>query len=92
MSLPVSAVSYLLNRIGLHTSLRILRQNVVEYLRRNPTNNFPTFGVICRQTLANLPPRDGTYGNQVTLLAISVICTIQICVLSALGIVAEVDI
>lgn len=36
--------------------------------------------------------RDGTYGNQVTLLAISVIWTIQICVLSTLGIVVEVDI
>ena len=36
--------------------------------------------------------RDGTYGNQVTLLAISVISTIQICVLSTLGIVVEVDI
>ena len=35
---------------------------------------------------------DGTYGNQVTLLAISVIWTIQICVLSTLGIVVEVDI
>lgn len=36
--------------------------------------------------------RDGTYGNQVTLLAISVTWTIQICVLSTLGIVVEVDI
>ena len=34
-----SALSYLLNRIELHTSPRLLRQNVVEYLRRNPTNN-----------------------------------------------------
>ena len=36
--------------------------------------------------------QNGTYGDQVMSLAISVICTIQICVLSALGIVAEVDI
>ena len=34
-----SAVCYSLNRIGIHTSPRILAQNVVEYLRRNPTNN-----------------------------------------------------
>lgn len=34
-----SGASHLLNTIGLHTSPRILRQNVVEYLRRIPTNN-----------------------------------------------------
>ena len=34
-----SAASHLLNTIGLHTGPRILRQNVVEYLRRIPTNN-----------------------------------------------------
>ena len=43
-----SDVSYFLDRIGLHISPRILRQNVVEYLSRNP--------VICGQTLANIPP------------------------------------
>ena len=34
-----SAVCYSLNRIGLHTSPTILGQNVVEYLRCNPTSN-----------------------------------------------------
>ena len=34
-----SATSYLLSRTGLDTSLRISRQNVVEYLRHNLTNN-----------------------------------------------------
>ena len=34
-----SAASHLLNTIGLHTGPRILRQNVVEYLRHDPTNN-----------------------------------------------------
>ena len=91
-----SAASYLLNRIGLHTSPRILWQNAIEYLRRNPTNNVG-------QTLELFVGRpweiylremgqDGTYGDQVTLQAISNIYTIQICVLSTLAVGADVEI
>ena len=36
--------------------------------------------------------QDGTYGDQVTLQAISNICTIQICVLSTLRVGADVEI
>ena len=36
--------------------------------------------------------QDGTYGDQITLQAISIIYTIQICVLSTLGVGADVDI
>ena len=91
-----SAVSYLLNRIGLYTSPRILRQNVVEYLRRNPTNNVgqPLELFVGRpwEIYLREMEQDGTYGDLVTLQAISNIYTIQICVLSTLGVGTDVDI
>ena len=70
-----SAVSHLLNRIRLHTSPIILRQNVIVYLRHNPRTN-------ARQTLELFVGRpwkvslremeqDRTYGDQITLQTIS---------------------
>ena len=91
-----SVVSYLLNRIGLHTSPRLLRQNVVEFLRRNPTNNVgqPLEFFVGRpwQIYLREMEQGGTYGDQVTLQPISNIYTMQICVLSTLGLGADVDI
>ena len=91
-----SATSYLLSRIGLDTSLRISRQNVVEYLRHNLTNN------VCQhlelsvgrpwQIYLSEMEQDGTYGDQVTLQTFSSTYNIQICVLSTLGVGADVDI
>ena len=91
-----SATSYLLNEIGLHTSLRILRQNVFEYLLHNLTNN------VCQhlelfvgrpwQIYRSEMEQDETYGDQITSQAFSNIYNIQICVLSTLGVGADVDI
>ena len=90
-----SAISYLLNKTGLHTSPRILRQNVVEYLRCNPTNNVGHLKLFLdrpSKIYLHEMKQDGTYEDLVMLKAISDMYPIQICVLSTLGIGADVDI
>ena len=63
-----SATSYLLNEIGLHTSLRILRQNVFEYLLHNLTNNvcqhLELFVGRLWQIYRSEMERDGTLGTR----------------------------
>ena len=89
-------MSYILNRIGLPTSPSILRQNVVEYLRHNPTNNAsqPSEFFVGRpwEIYLREMEQDGTYGDQITLQTISNIYTFQICVLSTLGLGPDADV
>lgn len=74
----------------------ILRQNIVEYLRCNPTNNvgqaFKLF--VCKPWEIFLPEmqQNRTCGEKIALKTISNVNTIQNCVLSTLGLGADIDI
>ena len=90
-----SALSNLLNRIGLHTSPRILRQNVVKCLKCNPANNVGKPLQLFLRKPSDLPPWNGarwSFWKPNTLQAISNIYTIQTYVLSTLAVGADVDI
>ena len=82
--------------MGLNTSRRVLRQNFVEYLRRNSTDSVgqPLELLVGRHWKICLREmeQDRTSGDQIKLQAISDIYTIQIFVLSTLGVGADVDI
>lgn len=74
----------------------ILRQNIVEYLRCNPTNNvgqaFKLFVCTPWEIYLREMQQNRICGEKIVLQTISNVNTIQNCVLSTLGLCADIDI
>ena len=79
-----SAVADQLETIGIHRSHETLRAEVIRYLERQPST-WSSFITESSQSYLTRMVKDGTYGDHITLQAISDIYNIQILIVSTLN-------
>ena len=90
-----SALAFALRNIGIHRSVSTLRAEVISYLDRNDEMRGISLelfvGMPWHQYVMQMA-RDGTYGDEITLRAVSNMFNVQVTVVSTIGEEAQVDI
>lgn len=90
-----SALCFALRNIGFHRTAETLRTEVVNYLTKNDMVSGVSLGLFAgipwQQYLQEMA-RDGTYGDEITLRAISNIFNVEITIVSTLGQEGRVEI
>ena len=88
-SCQFSALSYLLQKIGIRRSARRFRQKVVSYLSASPENSegppLECFAKLLWSQYLNSMAQTGTYGDYITLQASSNLYNIELQIVSSLG-------